>query len=497
MPEALGSSSVKVRLALAVALVAALSTPTSAAGSLTVDMPVGGSFTRAEANADWTTGSVAGSVRWGPCSAPWPPVELENGFHPNTRSCQWVPYLTVGPGSDAAECLSPDRRWPQLGEEVTLAWSGGWHSAGGSQAFDLTDVPLSGVPGQLACLSVLEHVEERPYCPPGAVCTTHIIVNQVNKVAASALLSGPEPPAPTPTAPTNTELPQLSGTPKSGQTLTCSAGAWEGSPTELAYAWLRDGTEIAGESSATYVVDDTDRGHSIACEVTAANEGGSATATSSALAIPAPAPPPPSIEDQFVTDISQDNATLNAVINPNGLLTKYKLQIDTTGNFNFDRVGCVLHPPAVFCGQVFTPGEPQPPGLVQPPESGLPANFQAHHVSIDLASIGATLQPATTYHFRAIAGSGLPFVVGPDLTFTTLPPGEVVVDKFPPDGADPPRGDVPAPDPDPAARPAAEPPAAAPSADQAPRAKGAGRCKRKPSHRKACTRIAVARALGR
>lgn len=133
---------------------------------------------------------------------------------------------------------------------------------------------------------------------------------------------------------------------------------------------------------------------------------------------------PPIIESQWVTGVSASNATLNAQINPSGLLTKYKLQIDTTGNFKFFQTdGCPLHPPGVGCAQVIIPGEPQPAGLVQPPEMTLSGSTLSQFTTVNLSSIGAVLQAETTYHFRAIAANGANVVHGADLTFTTPPLG--------------------------------------------------------------------------
>lgn len=133
---------------------------------------------------------------------------------------------------------------------------------------------------------------------------------------------------------------------------------------------------------------------------------------------------PPIIESQWVTGVSSWNATLNAQINPNGLLTKYKLQIDTTGNFSFFQTdSCPLHPSGIGCAQAIVPGEPQPTGLVQPPEMTLLGSTVGQPVKINLGSIGAVLQPETTYHFRAIAANGTGFAYGPDLMFTTPAPG--------------------------------------------------------------------------
>lgn len=145
---------------------------------------------------------------------------------------------------------------------------------------------------------------------------------------------------------------------------------------------------------------------------------------------------PPVIVSQSVTAVTPTDATLNADINPNGLLTKYKLELDTTGRFRFRQTSsCPLYPPGVVCAYVFFSGDPLASGLVQPPEFTLPASAEDQHVSLDLASIGATLQPGTTYHFRAVAANNYAFVYGSDLTFTTPAEGEMppVVENVPGD----------------------------------------------------------------
>jgi hypothetical protein len=131
-------------------------------------------------------------------------------------------------------------------------------------------------------------------------------------------------------------------------------------------------------------------------------------------------PTPPTIGTEWVTGVTQHNAVLHAEINPNGSLTKYKLQIDTTGHFKFDQNDtCALHPPSVACGWIMITGEPLPAGLKEPSEGSIPAGNDPVEVSADLANIGATLQPNTTYYYRAIAASGVPEVEGPTQTFKT------------------------------------------------------------------------------
>ncbi len=102
--------------------------------------------------------------------------------------------------------------------------------------------------------------------------------------ATSGSVEVPIPPSP----PVNTVKPQLTGTPGVGQTLSCSQGLWENSPTEYAIAWLRDGSPIAGQAGTTYTVQSADQGHAITCKVTAGNGGGAASESSNSLTVPAP-----------------------------------------------------------------------------------------------------------------------------------------------------------------------------------------------------------------
>jgi hypothetical protein len=80
-------------------------------------------------------------------------------------------------------------------------------------------------------------------------------------------------------APVNTAAPTLTGAPALGQTLTCSTGTWANNPTSFSYGWLRSGVPIAGQTGSTYVVQAADEGHTISCQVTAGNGGGSYTIT--------------------------------------------------------------------------------------------------------------------------------------------------------------------------------------------------------------------------
>ena len=87
--------------------------------------------------------------------------------------------------------------------------------------------------------------------------------------------------------PRDIEAPQVSGTPAVGQSLTCLRGIWNGQPPpEFTYRWLRDGATLTSATGSTYTVEVADKGHLLACQVTARNGEGTAEAESSnALAV--------------------------------------------------------------------------------------------------------------------------------------------------------------------------------------------------------------------
>ncbi|MDX6719143.1 MAG: hypothetical protein QOJ63_1397, partial [Solirubrobacteraceae bacterium] len=97
-----------------------------------------------------------------------------------------------------------------------------------------------------------------------------------------------------PTAPSNTAAPAVTGIPEVGQALACSTGTWSGDPPlTFTYAWLSDGSRIAGASASGHAVQDSDSGHALSCRVTATNAAGSASALSNAIRVPDPPAPAP------------------------------------------------------------------------------------------------------------------------------------------------------------------------------------------------------------
>lgn len=82
-------------------------------------------------------------------------------------------------------------------------------------------------------------------------------------------------------SPVNTVLPAISGTAVQGQTLSVSLGAWTGTaPISYACQWQRAEIDIAGATSADYVLQAADVGAAVCVVVTATNAAGSITANS-------------------------------------------------------------------------------------------------------------------------------------------------------------------------------------------------------------------------
>src|SRR5437763_4879154 len=100
------------------------------------------------------------------------------------------------------------------------------------------------------------------------------------------------------TAPRNTALPVVSGTPSVGLTVTTTTGTWSGSPAPTyTFQWQRcvvGGTcsNISAATKTTYVITSTDAGKQLRSKVTAKNSAGSKIAYSGrTTAVTAPAAP--------------------------------------------------------------------------------------------------------------------------------------------------------------------------------------------------------------
>ena len=98
-----------------------------------------------------------------------------------------------------------------------------------------------------------------------------------------------------PTAPVNSVLPIVSGTTRTGSTLTATPGTWSGAPT-FVYQWQRASTStgtysnIGSAVNNTYVLTDSDIGKYVKVSVVATNGAGSASVLSEATSVVADLP---------------------------------------------------------------------------------------------------------------------------------------------------------------------------------------------------------------
>jgi hypothetical protein len=138
----------------------------------------------------------------------------------------------------------------------------------------------------------------------------------------------------------------------------------------------------------------------------------------------------PVIESESVSHITSTDATLEAQVNlegvPNGVYYQFQVVREPSE-----------YAPTLICSSTRPQG---PDGCLLPQsQGGIPIGFLPGNTekvspimpaSLDLASVGETLQPDTTYHYRVIVARRIPtedtiqweepIVFGADHTFTTL-----------------------------------------------------------------------------
>ena len=124
-----------------------------------------------------------------------------------------------------------------------------------------------------------------------------VVVTAVNGAGSATASSEPTDPVTQASAPTSTEAPTVTGSPKDGHTLSASTGSWDTPfPLEYSYQWQRctgsDGescSDISGATDATYTLSSADPPNSfVRVVVTAANPYEvTATSASSPTLIPA------------------------------------------------------------------------------------------------------------------------------------------------------------------------------------------------------------------
>ncbi|MFI4992088.1 MAG: NHL repeat-containing protein [Solirubrobacterales bacterium] len=133
-------------------------------------------------------------------------------------------------------------------------------------------------------------------------------------------------------------------------------------------------------------------------------------------------PVPPTVNGESLSGITQNDATLEATINPGGQAVRYQFQLVSNSDEYRSEIDCPPHPgpPFVCIGEHVT--EALPIGFIE-------KGSEPKSVTLDLASAGVTLAPGTIYHYRVLVTKSVatedtiqwegPPVYGANETFTT------------------------------------------------------------------------------
>jgi hypothetical protein len=120
-------------------------------------------------------------------------------------------------------------------------------------------------------------------------------------------------------APSNTELPTITGTAVKGSTLVAGTGAWAGTtPISFAFQWQRcdsagaNCAEVSGATNTTFVLDTNDVGRRMRVLVTASNADGAGSALSAATAVVTESAGPVSTAEPTISGSAVEGQTLTA-----------------------------------------------------------------------------------------------------------------------------------------------------------------------------------------
>lgn len=178
------------------------------------------------------------------------------------------------PSNSAPPTISGTARQGQTLTGQTGSWSGSTPIAFGFQwrVCDTAGASCSDLAGATAQTHVVTSAEVGH--------TLRVLVVASNSAGTASVLSAATTVVTSGAAPSNTSPPVITGTLLSGRTVTANNGSWTGSPTSFAYAWQRcdsGGNNCVWFANAakTYLLADTDVGHTVRVLVTATNSSGS------------------------------------------------------------------------------------------------------------------------------------------------------------------------------------------------------------------------------
>ena len=229
--------------------------------------------------------------------------ELSNSDRVNLESYLAAKWSIAGVPTPPAMSTAPTiTGLARTGETLTTS-NGTWTGTPSSYSYQWQRAATSGgVYSNIASATNSTYVvsdTDAGYFIKSAVIAT-------NGVGSSSAAVSTETAAVIDIAPINRAIPVVTGTARTGSTLTSSSGTWASSPTSYSYQWQRAATSggvysnIASATSSTYVVSDSDVGYFVKVSVVATNGVGSSSAALSS-------------ETAAITDIAPTNTAIPVV----------------------------------------------------------------------------------------------------------------------------------------------------------------------------------------
>ena len=229
--------------------------------------------------------------------------ELSNSDRVNLESYLAAKWSIAGVPTPPAMSTAPTiTGLARTGETLTTS-NGTWTGTPSSYSYQWQRAATSGgVYSNIASATNSTYVvsdTDAGYFIKSAVIAT-------NGVGSSSAALSTETAAVIDIAPINRAIPVVTGTARTGSTLTSSSGTWASSPTSYSYQWQRAATSggvysnIASATSSTYVVSASDVGYFVKVSVVATNGVGSSSAALSS-------------ETAAITDIAPTNTAIPVV----------------------------------------------------------------------------------------------------------------------------------------------------------------------------------------
>jgi hypothetical protein len=197
--------------------------------------------------------------------------------------------------------------------ETLTASEGSWSGSPTSYGYQWEDCNSSGA----SCSEIADATSSSYELASRDVGRTLRVVVTAANAGGSAKASSEATSVVVALAPSNTVLPNVTGTPQEGKTLSATEGTWTGSPTSYSYQWEDCNSSggscsaISGASSSSYKLDAGDVGQTVRVVVTATNAGGSGEANSEVSAVVVPVAPSNTALPK-VSGSTQEGKTLTA-----------------------------------------------------------------------------------------------------------------------------------------------------------------------------------------